>query len=443
VDGAIFFFHSRSLPVIPPLARPSLKGRPMDVARKPPRRYGRLIGATLGAAVLVGGLSTLWRSSSAAAAPRVDRGTVWIEPVRRGTLLRQVAAQGTLVPEHVQWLSAPSAGRVAHIYLRAGAPVQADTVVLALENPDLELATLEAEHQAASAEAALIQLDVRTEADRKMAHSNLVDLRAQLQAADLHATAADALAGEGLMGELDHGDALSKAAGLHDRVETEQAREQLLGDGRERQLAAQRTEVARLREIAKFRHHQLDMLQIKAGIDGVVEDVPLENGQWVAIGTTLAKVAEPEKLQAEVRVAENDAKQVHKGLPVRFEVPAGGLRGHVDRVDPTVVSGSVRLRVALDGALPAGARADQTVSGYVEIESLPDVLSVARPAGAAEGATLGLYRLEADGVHAARVTVRLGRGSAREVEVLGGLNEGDKLVVSDTSSWDAERVALK
>jgi HlyD family secretion protein len=418
----------------------------VDIARRPARRFLRKASlATAGVALAVLATAvTIWRSSAAAPAPTVDRGAVWTERVQRGVFVRQVAAQGTLVPEHVQWLSAASAARVAHIALRAGAQVEPDTIVLDLENADLELAALEAERQAASAESALIQLDVKTGSDQKLQESSLAALRADLRDAQRHSDAADRLAPEGLISDLDHRDAATKAQGLLDRVHTEEAREHVLDTGRDRQLAAQRAEVERLREIAAFRRRQLGALHVRAGIRGVVEDVPLENGQWVAVGTLLAKVAEPDRLKAEVRVAEGDAKDVHKGLDVRFDVPAGGLHGHVERVDPAVVAGSVRLEITLEGDLPAGARADQTVSGYVEIEKLQDVLHVARPAGIQEDSTAGIFRIEPDGVRASRVTVRLGRGSAHDIQILGGLAEGDEVIVSDTSTWDASgRVRIK
>jgi HlyD family secretion protein len=410
--------------------------RPVDIVRKTPRRLPRgvLVAAAV-AVVVLGCVGMFWRSS-AAAATTVDRTTVWIERVRRGELLRQVPIQGTFVPEHVQWLSAASAARVARIVLRPGAHVEPDTVVLVLENAELELAALEAERQAAAAESALVQLDVRTGADLKLEESTLAALHADLRDAQRHADAADKLAPEGLMSDLDHRDAQNKLTGLLDREQTEQAREQVLATGRDRQLAGQRAELARLREIAAFRRRQIAALQVRAGIEGLVEDVPLENGQWVAIGTVMAKIAEPDRLKADMRVAEGDARDLHRGLGVRFDAPAGGLRGHIERVDPTVIAGSVRVEVTLDGPLPQGARADQTASGNVEIEKLDDVVCVARPAGAQEGATLGLFRLEPDHVHADRVTVRLGRGSAREIEIAGGLAPGDEIVVSDTSSWE-------
>jgi HlyD family secretion protein len=409
----------------------------VDIARRTSTNLGKkAMAAAVAAALLVGLAGTLWRTT-AAAAPTVARSTVWTERVHRGDLVRQVPVHGTLVPDHVQWLSAVSAARVARIAVRPGATVEPDTVLMTLDNAELELAALEAERQAASAGSALIQVDVRTHAEQKVAESGLAGMRAELRDAERHAQSADRLAPEGLMSPLDHADAQNKAAGLTDRVGTEAARTQILETGRERQLTAQRVEVERLREIARFRHRQLDALQVRAGIHGVVQDIPLENGQWVAIGTVLAKVAEPNRLKAEVRVAEGNARDLHKGLPVRFEAVAGEFRGHIERVDPAVVAGSVRLEVTLDDATPSGARADQSVNGYVEIEKLDNVLFVARPAGAQDGATMGLFRVEPDGVHASRVTARLGRGSAREIEITGGLLEGNEVVVSDTSTWEA------
>ena len=219
----------------------------------------------------------------------------------------------------------------------------------------------------------------------------------------------------------------------------------MLVSGRARQLEAQRTELASIREIAAFRKKQLEALTIRAGVRGIVQDVPLENGQWVAIGTVLAKVAEPGQLKAEVRVSEAYVRDLQPGLGVRFEAvgSAPSTAGKIVRIDPAVVAGSVKLEVRLEGT-PDGLRADQRVSGYVEIERIENVLHVARPAGLRDGATGGVFRLEPDGVHAVRVNVQLGRGSAREVEITAGLREGDSVVVSDVSAWDSvARVRLK
>ena len=244
----------------------------MDITRKAPARVrGSVMALGVGVVAIVVVAVTVLRSW-APAAPAVERASLFTDHVRRGDLLRQVPVQGTLVPEHVQWLSAGTAARVARIAVKPGAHVEPDTVVVVLENADLELAALEAERQAASAEGALIQLDVRTNVDQKMQESSLASLRAELRDADRHAEVADRLAPAGLMTELDHRDAQSKAKGLGERVKIEEDRRALLEGGRARQLAAQRIEVERLREIAKFRRRQLAALEVRAGIQGVVQE---------------------------------------------------------------------------------------------------------------------------------------------------------------------------
>jgi multidrug efflux pump subunit AcrA (membrane-fusion protein) len=420
----------------------------VDIARTtaaPARRRRVVITGALGSALLVLAGWTLWRSS-ASAAPVAERSSAWIEKVGRGDIVREVAVQGTLVPEHVQWLSATSAARVAHRDVKPGQVVDPDTVVVTLENPELELAVLEADRAAANAQSMLIQLDVRAASEAKASRATVVGLQADLRDAKLHAQIADRLTGQMLMSANDKQDAVNKEIGLKERIATEDDRRQLLESGRSRQIDAQRADVEHLQAIAAFRHQQVADLQVRAGIHGVVQDMPLENGQWVAIGTLLAKVAEPDKLKADVHVAEGNARDVHKGLEVRFE--GGGasapFRGRIERVDPSVVAGSVKLEVLFDAPLPKGARADQTVTGYVEIEKMDHVLHVARPSGVQEGATAGIFRLEPDGVHADRVPVRFGRSSAREMEILGGLSEGDQIVVSDTTTWEtAGRIHLK
>jgi HlyD family secretion protein len=392
--------------------------------------------------LVIGALLAILRGRATdAGLPAVARSSIWIDRVRRGDLVRQVPVQGILVPEHITWLSAVSAGRVAKRAVRPGAEVEPDTIVVVLANADLELAALEAERSAATAEALLIQLDVRTDAETKVAATSIATLQRELGDAERHAKAADRLAAEGLMSALDQADAKSKAKGLADKLTREDARLGALDSGRARQLAAHRAELARLREIAAFARRRVDALEIRAGVKGTVQDIPLENGQWAAVGTVLAKIAEPGRLKGEVRVSEAEAKDVHRGLAVRFENPI--VRGRVERIDPIVARGSVKLEVTIDDPLPPGARADQTVSGYVEIEKLKNVLFVARPAGALDGSPASLLKLDADGRSATRLTAKLGRGSAREIEVLGGLAEGDEVIVSDVPvAQSAPRIRL-
>lgn len=422
-----------------PAARSSV-----DIPRKAPNRVGFSVAAvSLAAVTLFAVLAAVWRSP-AVAAPVVARSTVWTARVRRGDLVRQVPVQGTLVPDHVDWLSAGIAARVARINVRPGAEVDAETVLVVLENSELELAALEAERQAASAESAGVQLDVMIGAEKAAHDVSLYVLRSDSRDAARHARTADRLAAEGLLSGSEQEDNVAKSTGLLDRVTQEEARIPVLAQGRARRLGAQRSEVARLREIAAFRRRQLAALQVRAGSHGMVQEIPLESGQWVAIGTVLAKVAEPNRLKAEVTVAEANAKDVGKGLRVRFETASKAVNGHIERVDPAVVAGHVRVSVILDDASPMGARADQTVTGYAEIEKLYNVLSIPRPAGANDGTKVALFRLDADRIHATRLTARLGRGSAREIEVAEGLAEGDEVVVSDMSAFDTSgRIKLK
>ena len=419
----------------------SLKaGRPpMDIARQP--RFSRfpkavhVIAAAIALVAVVGlvtraGTSNASEGASAGATTKVARAAVFTDKVRRGDLLREVPAQGTLIPEHVEWLSATSAGQVSRILLRAGADVQPGDLVAVLTNADLELAALDAERAATSAESALIQLDVRTELDAKTAAAGLVAMRADLGDAQRHATAADRMSPQGLMSDLDRADAVSKARALDARVASESARLNVIDQGRNRQRDAQRAELARLKDIAVFARRRLETLEIRAGIKGVLQDVPIEIGQWVAVGTTIAKVAEPGRLKAEVNVAEADAKDLRRGLAMRFE-GATAMTGKVSRIDPNVAHGSVRIEVALE-AVPADARPDQNVTGHIEIERLPNVLLVTRPAGATDMSTVSVFKLDHDGAGAVRTTARLGRGAQRaRSKSSDGLSVGDEIVVSD------------
>lgn len=419
-------------------------GLRMDVARQGPRkRRGAVAAGAVGLlAAAVVGLS-LWRAP-ADRAPRVPKSGVWTERVKRGDLLRQVPVQGALVPEHINWLSAASAARVAELPLRPGAIVDPESVVVILENADLELAALEAERQAASAEAALIQLEVRTDSELKAELVVLAGLKVEQETAERHALASEALAKQAMISGAEHQDAVALQAGLRARVTAEEARRQLLEAGRARQLKAQAAELERLKDIAAFRRRQLAALKIRAGIHGILQEIPLEIGQWVAVGALLAKVAEPDRLKADVRVAESSVRDLSVGLAVRFESSGGNIRGHLTRIDPAVVAGTVRLEVLFDDALPAGARAAQAIFGYVEIERLQDVLYVARPSGVQDEALAGIYRLESDHSHATRITAQLGRGSAKEVEIKSGLSEGEEIVVSDVSGFDmSPRVRLE
>jgi HlyD family secretion protein len=397
----------------------------------------------LAAGILLGLLGAV-HGARDTALPRVARASVWTERVRRGDLVHQVPVHGTLVPERVRWLSAATQARVARILVRPGALVDCDTVVIELENAELELAQLEAERQAASAAAALVALDTRAAAELKQQESTLVVLEADREDTERRARAAQELAAAGLLSELERGAHQTKAHGLVERIAAERARHHVLDQGRRKQLAAQGEELRRLRDIAAFRRTELAALVVRAGVRGVVQEIPLENGMWVPTGQVLAKIAETNALRAEVMVAEGNAGSVHPGLTVRFEDALAGLRGRVERVHPAASGGSVKLDVTLDDRPPVGARPDQAVTGYLEFERAQNVVVATRPANVRDGATSAVFRLDTDGRHATRKSVRFGSGSLREIAVVAGLSPGDEIVVSDTSAWDAsDRVRLE
>ncbi|MBX3228011.1 MAG: HlyD family efflux transporter periplasmic adaptor subunit [Labilithrix sp.] len=403
----------------------------MDLPRTPPppRRWPLLVIAL----VLCLGVA------AAACARRpslgVDRATVWTERVRRGTFVRQVPVQGRLVSEDVRWLSAATAARVARIEARPGSEVNAGDVVVVLENADVELAALEAERAATSAEAHLIELEVRSRAGATELAGNLALLRAEVRAAARRADDATRLAAAGLAAENERRDLTERVAPLGERVATEEARHAILVAGGARELAAHRADVARLRDIAAFRRRQVEGLVVRATTRGVVQELPLETGQWAAVGAVLARIAEPGALKAELKVAEGWARDVTSGLEVTFAPIAGAeARARLTRVEPAVLGGAVRLEARFTSPPSAGARPDQTVTGWIEIERTDDALSVARPAGVLEGAPARVYRVTPEG--AALVDVLFGRGSAREIQVLGGLAAGDEIVVSATSQWE-------
>jgi multidrug efflux pump subunit AcrA (membrane-fusion protein) len=399
------------------------------------QRTPLLLGAASFGAVAAA--AAVWRLVPPAA-ESVPRASVWTERVRRGELVRQVPIRGILVAKHVQWLSAGSAARVAKVAVRPGARVEPGTVVMLLENPELELAALEAERQAASAEGSLVQLDVKTSTQAKERDSALALIRTDSREAGHRAEAAANLAREGLIGALDFRTAENEAIGLNEQLRHEEDLRRLLDTGRRRQLAAQQVEVDRLRRIATFRRQQLAALEVRAGFSGIVQEILVENGKWVTVGMELAKLAEPNQLKAEVKVAEESAREIYPQLRVRFEAPAVNSTGRVERIDPSVVDGSVRVEVELDDPSPSGARASQTVTGYVELERLQNVVCVARPAGVRDASSAAVFRKEPDSAIVSRVAVRFGRSSAREIEVLAGLAPGDEVIVSDMSAWEGK-----
>ncbi len=424
------------------LARPSLMEPPVDIPRtRKPNRKPWIFGAA-GLLTLVGvtwGLSQL-----RAAAPTVERGSVWLDTVKRGPMLRQVKGAGTLVPEHIRWLTADTAGRVERIHVRPGAPVQPDTLLMELSNPDVQLQALEAERQLASAEAELIALRTQLETQRISQEAALASLETEAAHAGRQAQATVALLDRAFVPTLEAQQTREKAGELTVRLDLERKRLSVLQASTREQLAAQQGQIERLKAVARFRRTQVESMQVKAGEAGVLTELPLELGQWVTPGTVLAKVVKPERLKAELRIAETQARDIQVGQRAQVDTRNGVVEGQVARVAPAASQGTVRVEVTLPEQLPKGARPDLTVEGTVELERLGDVLFVGRPAGAQPNSTMSLFRLMPDSDEAVRIPVQLGRGSVNSIEVVQGLTEGDQVVLSDMTAWDAvDRVRVR
>ncbi|CAM4509919.1 HlyD family secretion protein [Myxococcus xanthus] len=417
-------------------------GRGVDIPKaKKPRRKPWVL-AIGGACVLL--LVTVGLSRLRPAAPTVERASVWLDTVKRGPMVRQVKGAGTLVPEYIRWLTADTAGRVERIHVRPGATVTADTLLLELSNPDVQLQALEAERQLASVEADLIQVRMELETQRLAQEAMVAALINESAEAGRRSDANEALHQKAHIGDLEMQQAREKAAELSRRLELERKKLQVVASSMKEQLTAQQGQVERLKAVARFRRAQVESMKVLAGEDGVLQDLPLELGQWVTPGVLLAKVVKPERLKAELRIAETQARDIQPGLKALVDTRNGVVEGQVARVAPAASQGTVRVEVSLPAELPRGARPDLTVEGTVELERLGDVLSVGRPAGAQPNATMALFRLMPGSDEAVRVPVQLGRGSVNAVEVLQGLQEGDQVVLSDMAAWDAvERVRLR
>ncbi|HYH97701.1 HlyD family secretion protein [Hyalangium sp.] len=414
----------------------------MDIPRtRKPNRKPWIFGAA-GVVALVA--VTLGLSQLRAAAPTVERGSVWMDIVKRGPMLRQVKGAGTLVPEYIRWLTADTAGRVERIHVRPGAPVQPDTLLMELSNPDVQLQALEAERQLASAEAQLIALRTDMETQRISQEAAIATLETDAASAGRLAQATVALLDRSFVPTLEAQQTREKAGELSVRLELERKRLAVLQGSTREQLAAQQGQIERLKAVARFRRTQVESMQVKAGEAGVLTELPLELGQWVTPGTVLAKVVKPERLKAELRIAETQARDIQVGQRAQVDTRNGVVEGTVSRIAPAASQGTVRVEVTLPDELPKGARPDLTVEGTVELERLGDVLFVGRPAGAQPNSTVSLFRLQPGSDEALRIPVQLGRGSVNSIEVVQGLTEGDQVVLSDMTAWDAvDRVRVR
>ncbi len=417
----------------------------MDIARPDlaisRARRRRWIGVALAVAV---GLVAWGLSRLEAAAPVVEKGAVWTDTVKRGDMLREVRGLGSLVPEDVRWLPALTEARVERIVVQPGSRVLAQTVILEMSNPDLELGALEAESQFRAAEARLVETRARVESTRLDQEANAQRVASEARQARLQADADAELARQGLAASITARVSMVRAEELESRAAVEKRRVELAAGSIDSHIAVAKADVEQRRAMLRLRRAQVEALRVRAGIDGVLQVVPVEVGQRVAPGTNLARVAEPTRLKAVIRIPETQARDVTIGLRCSVDTRNGVVGGRVARVDPAVQNGTVAIDVTLEGPLPRGARPDLTVDGVVELERLTGVLFVGRPAQASAESFAGLFRLNPATGEAVRVRVRLGRTSVNTVEIREGLEAGDTLILSDTSAWDAyDRLIVK
>jgi HlyD family secretion protein len=417
--------------------------RPQDPRAK---RRKQIIYGAVAIIVLLG--VTLGLSKLKPAAPSVERSTVWVDTVKRGPMLRQVRGIGTLVPEEIRWIPSLSQGRVERILVRPGTKVKADTILVELSNPQVEQAALDASFQVKAAEAEYNSLHVQLQsqvlnqkalAAKAGTDSSQAKMRAET---DAELAKLGVISPQGLKVSQENAQQL----GLQKQIE----QERLENSSRELEarLLSQRAKVDQLKALYQLQMTQLNGLKIRAGSEGVLQELslnnqPLQVGQQVAAGTTIAKVAQPSKLMAELRIPETQAKDVTLNLPAQVDTHNGVVAGHVTRIDPAVQNGTVTVDVTLEGVLPPGARPDLSVDGTVDLERLSNVLYVGRPAFGQENNTIGMFVLQQDG-GAVRKQVKVGRSSVNAIEILGGLSEGEQVILSDMTRWDNyDRIRLE
>lgn len=414
----------------------------MDIPRAPVNRgRKRIVYGGIALAALVA--MTVGLRSLKPAAPRVDRASVWIDSVQKGPLVIEVRGPGTLVPERIRYISAVTAGRVERRLAEPGQEVQPGTVLLELSNPDVQLEALESERQLTVAQADRVNLQTDLETQRLNQEAAVAGAKAAYQDAKRNAEAAEELAAKDLISTMEASRARDRVEELETRYRVEEQRLAVMVGAADSQLALQRAQVGRLHAVTEFQRGRIRSMKVLAGAHGILQELPLEVGQWAQSGATLARLVEPGKLKAVLRIPETQAKDVAIGQAAAIDTRNGIARGKVYRIDPAVQNGTVTVDVALGGELPRGARPDLSVDGTIEVERMDDVLHVGRPAYGQANSAVGLFKLTPDGTEATRVNVRLGRTSVNTVEVVGGLEPGDRVIISDMSRWDGhDRVRI-
>ncbi len=410
----------------------------MDIPRPPAKKHKKYIWPAVGVLALAAvtyGVSNLEKR-----APTVPRAQLWIDSVRRGELLREVSGNGTLVPENIRWISAVTSGRVEQILVRPGATVEAGTVLMILSNPDVQMEQLNAQRQLSAEEATLVNLRTSLETQRLQQEGAVASARAAYLEAKRQVEINEQLAKgpDKLIAQADVDRGRETLEDADTRYNNAQQQLALMTASIPGQLRAQQEQIQRARAIAEFQRVRTASMHVTAGAAGQLTELPLEIGQWANSGATIAKVVEPGRLKAVLRIQETQAKDLALGQTAQIDTRNGIIPGRIVRMDPASQNGMVAVDVALDGPLPPGARPDLSVDGRIEIERLPDVLFMGRPTIGQAGSTVELFRLTAGGSEAERVKVTFGQTSVNAVVITAGLNVGDKVVLSDIPNVEGQ-----
>lgn len=417
----------------------------MDIIREQkPKKNKRIIQASVAVVAVI--LITIGLRSLQPAAPSVDRAIVWMDTVQRGTMVRQVRGPGTLVPENMRWITAVTAGRIEQRHLLPGAQIDSSTLILRLSNPDVEVQLLQSQQQLSQAQAQLITLRSNLATARLTQQGLVAQTRTQYLDAkrvfDQNQMLFDRNPDLVAQADLDRSRELAEE--LEARLQIERERLEVLASSVEEQIDAQRTQVRRLTDIVQFNAERLASLEVTAGVSGVLAELPVQEGEWVQAGGTLARVVQPGRLRAEIRIPQTQAQDVAVGQVAFIDTRNDTIQGTVTRIDPAVQSGTITIDVTLPAELPRSARPDLSVDGTVEIDRLDDVIYMGRPAFGQANNRVGVFRLVEGGNYAERVNVQLGESSVNEIEVREGLQPGDIVILTDMSQWDGyERIRLR
>lgn len=409
----------------------------MDVKREGVAKRKRIKLAIYGMLLVSGVAFAGYRISKLEpAAPSVEFATLWPDTVKRGPMVRDVKGQGSLVPEEIVWIPAKSDGQVEKVLHRSGEQVSSDTVLVVLSNPDMELQANDLEWQVKQAEASFADLKVKLKSARFDSEAAVSRTGTALEQAELNMEKKQQLFNYQLEPELNLKDAVATWKQARNTSEAEAHKLEILDDSQVAQLESAQVQIDKLRAAWERKKQQFQELTIRAGTDGVLQEMTLQVGQRIVPGAVLAKVAQPSKLKAELKIAETQAKDILLGQKASIDTRNGIIPAHVVRIDPNVVNGTRTVDCKLDGPLPSGAVPDLSVDGTVELERLADVVQIGRPVFGQPNSQVSLFKINPEGTGASRVVVKLGRGSVTNIEVVEGLAVGDRVILSDMSNQD-------